>query len=184
MNDSAPGTARLFLGLSVPEKAKTAIRHAAKHYKEYINQPVAEESWHITLLFLGNVENHKQYVNRLIKPLSLSFVPTVSLTHVGRGFQRDQLWAYAAATPALSGLIAELEKRIKAMRMQYEGGDDHGEYTPHIRVATLLDVTRGIGLPDGAARSTFAPSEIYLYRSHQTEAGVHYTVEATIPLTT
>lgn len=175
-------TPRLFIGLPIPVKARESIENSMRNFKDYIEQPVPAENWHITLMFLGSVENPKQYFSRLEKPLLQSFVPTVSVTHIGRGIKRDQLWAYITPTPALLSLKEAIATRTKALRMQYEGGAEHDEFVPHIRIANLYDVTKGIGIPDGAAKASYTVHMAHVYQSHQTDTGTTYSIEASIPL--
>ena len=179
--DTPDTTARLFIGLAIPDKAKQAIYTALRHYSDYTERKVPEENWHMTLVFLGDIENHKQYISRLSKPIPQAFMPAISLTHLGRGLQRKQLWTYANPTPAVVGLKKSVEDRLKKLRMPYKKEAER-DFVPHIRVADMYDITSGIGIPDGVINETFTPKEAYLYQSQETPLGVRYTIEATIPL--
>lgn len=180
--DTPDTHARLFIGLPVPASAQEVIEGALENYRQYLEGTVPKQNWHLTLLFLGEVLNHKQYVSRLTKPLPQAFVPAVSLTHLGRGLKRDQLWAYATATGTLQTVRQTLIARAKAMRMPLPPRTEKDEFTPHITIARLLNVSRQLGLPDSVAATTFTAKEAYLYQSHADSRGVRYTVEGTIPL--
>jgi 2'-5' RNA ligase len=173
--------ARLFLAAPVPPTVRELLKGATKEYSNFVEKVVPEEKWHVTLLWLGGeVLNHSQYVSRLSKPLSQAYAPAITLTHVGRGLQRGQLWAYAHVTPMLTQLREALQHRLHSMRFPLPSQRD---YVPHIHVADLFDMSRGFGLADQATPITFPVREIYLYKSVLTPQGSQYQIESTISLT-
>lgn len=135
----------------------------------------------MTLLFLGEVKNHQQYLGRLQQPMRLAFVPTVSVTYVGRGKNRDQLWAYINPTSNLQTVRSELRERLRSMRFPLQ--PDNKPFVPHIRLASFYPMARSLGIADVPAPLTFTTSEAYLYKSVLEEGKPpKYTVETTIPL--
>lgn len=173
--------ARLFLATAVPPNVRTTLLTATNQYSNFVERIIPPENWHVTLVWLGDeVLNHSQYLSRLSKPLSQAYAPAVTLTHVGRGLQRGQLWAYAHVTPMLTQLRASLLHRLQSMRFPVP---PQQEYIPHIHVANLFDMSKGFGLADHATPLTFPIREIYLYKSTLSPQGSQYQVESTISLT-
>lgn len=181
--DLGPDTeARLFLAIPIPPSADPAIARALEHYPQYIESTIPRERWHLTLVWLGNVLNHAQYLSRLLKPLPQTFVPTISLTYVGRGLQRTQLWAYANPSPMLMAIRTSLLDRLKAMRFQLPPSY-RAAYVPHVHLADLFPMARGVGLADAPATTTFAVPAVHLYQSHRAGNSTRYSLEGTIELT-
>jgi len=173
---------RMFIGLPIPQQVVRAVSASFEQYPQFIEQAVPAEKWHLTLLFLGEVDNPRQYYSRLRQPMPQTFLPTVRLTHVGRGRQRDQLWAYAESSQVLLNIRRQVIKRMKKMRFPFASDPRYGEYLPHITVAKLLTNARGIGLADFPLLTSFAAQEIAVYRSVLTEHGSTYSIEEVIPL--
>lgn len=179
--DRPDTTVRLFLGFSIPEHIRAKLQEAARsHLGNYFGQFIPEQNWHITLFFFGEVRNHAQYLPRLKQPLPQAFVPTISLTHLGRGGQRDQLWAYVTLTPALLALRAAVNERLQKIHFPRPIGVQ--KFTPHIHVANFYPTVSGLGVADAPAPMVFAAQEVYLYKSTRTPQGSNYDVETTISL--
>lgn len=173
--------ARLFLGLSLPDKAKANLQESLRHFPNYIEKIIPPETWHLTLLFLGEVEHPQQYWSRLTKALPQTFIPTVSLMHVGRGIVRDQLWAYAHPSPGLQNLRQQLWDRLRSMRFPIPEKQQQ-EFVPHVRLATLYPMARGLGMADHAVATTFSVSAVHVYHSAPGNNGPHYTITGDVPL--
>lgn len=173
--------ARLFLGFSVPEQIRAKLREVARsRFGNYFGQFIPEENWHITLFFFGEVRNHAQYLPRLKQPLPQAFVPTISVTHLGRGAQRDQLWAYVNPTPALRALQEALDERLRKTHFPRPVGPR--KFIPHIHMANFYPTVSGLGVADAPAPAVYATHEVYVYKSTLTPNGSTYAFEATIPL--
>lgn len=173
--------ARLFLGFSVPEHIRAKLQEVARsHFGSYFGQFIPEQTWHITLFFFGEVRNHAQYIPRLKQPLPQAFVPTISLTHLGRGERRDQLWAYVMPTPPLLALRAAVDERLRKIHFPRPIGIR--KFTPHIHVANFYPTVSGLGVADAPAPAVFATQEVYLYKSTFTSQKSHYDIETTISL--
>lgn len=173
--------ARLFLGLGVPEGVRQRLAAAAQtHFQKYFAKLAPEENWHMTLFFFGNVRNHAQYLGRLQLPLPQAFVPTVSITHIGRGMKRDQLWAYVTPTAGFMALREALDERLR--KIHFPRPVAMGKYVPHIRLANFYPVVRSMGIADTPVPAAYSVQEAYLYKSELTPERARYDIEATIPL--
>ncbi len=173
---------RLFLAVPIPEAVVKVLERATHHYPQYIEKALPVENWHLTMVFLGEGENPAQYFGRLQKNLPQTFVPTVSLMHVGRGLQRSQLWAYAHPSTTLLNLRGQLVDRLKHMRFPLPHRDEPSDFVPHVHLADLFPMSRGIGMADYPVISSFAVKEVNLYRSRSTPQGVQYSIEGIINL--
>jgi len=178
----APARARLFLGISIPAPARATITATFSQFPHYIEKTIAEERWHLTLLFLGDVENPQQYLSRLLKPNPQAYVPTVSVMHVGRGLNRLQLWAYCHPSTSLLNLQTQFADRLRTMRFPFP--KNKATYVPHIHLANLYPMARGIGIADVACATRFAVTQVHLYESLPLGNSSTYTIRASIPLTT
>ena len=177
--DRPDTVARLFLGLPVPLLMRTKLAEAARqHFGTYFGALLPEENWHLTLFFFGDVKNHAQYLGRLQQPLPQAFVPTISLTHLGRGAQRHQLWAYVNPTPALLSLRENLSERLR--KIHFPLPIDSKKFIPHIHLANFYPTVSGLGLADVSLPAVYATQEAHLYQSTSTPQGSHYDAIATI----
>lgn len=172
---------RLFVAVPIPALIQKNLIAALNSFPQYIEQTIDQERWHLTLVFLGEVENPRQYWSRLTKALPQAFMPTISITHIGRGLQRDQLWAYAHPTAILFNLYRELGQRLRGMRFPLPR-QQYDDFVPHVHVANLYPMARGIGIADAAVTTTFSVRELLVYRSVPGAHGSQYATEAAIPL--
>lgn len=171
----------LFLGIPIPSNVVTQLTRGMQQYPQYIERAVPPERWHLTVVFLGEVENPRQYYSRLFKTLPQVFVPTVALMHLGRGLTRSQLWAFAHPSTGLLSLRQQLLERLKKMRVPLPQRGER-EFTPHIHVADLFAMSRGIGIADHPLSVSFAIPAVHIYRSTLDANGPTYTIEGTIEL--
>ncbi len=176
-------TERLFIGLPIPERVGELLSSTFALYPQYIETQVPRANWHLTLAKLGDVENPKQYYSRLLKPLPQSFVPTVQLTHVGRGRPtRQLLWAFAEPTSVLLGLREQIVKRLKKMRFQFPPGELKQEYIPHITLAHLFPQVGHVGIADAPTVTSFSVEAINVYRSRNLNQRSTYDIIDSISL--
>lgn len=172
---------RLFLGFSVPAAAAQKLQDIVHNqFSSYVEKPVPLDRHHVTLFFFGEVKNHAQYLGRLKQPLPQAFVPTMSITHIGRGAAREQLWAYLTPTPGLLALRDALDERLR--KIHFPRPVPPKKFIPHIHLADFLPVVRGMGIADVAAPMAYAVREAHLYSSVRTPEGPHYAIEASIAL--
>jgi 2'-5' RNA ligase len=114
--------------------------------------------------------------------LPQTFVPTVQLTHVGRGLQRSQLWAYADNSALLNNIRSQLLPRLAALRFPIPEKTKNDNFVPHIHVANLFNMAGGIGLADYPIPASFMIREIQIIRSEKSSGGTVHHVAGTIPL--
>ncbi len=185
-------SARLFIGLPIPDAAKHTIRQSMKSFRDHIERYTDEVDWHVTLVFLGEVDEYEPYITALIKPLPRTFVPTVSFTHLGYGRQHHQLWAYVHRTAALDALKQDIENRL--LTAGHSGWKQYqkSHFVPHVRVATLKrEESDGPRLPDVLSSRLFTATQAHVYRSWPREqvsaargaAASRYETVGTIALT-
>lgn len=157
--------ARMFIALPVPRAIVPAVEAAWQQYPQYIEQIIPPEKWHLTLAWLGEVENPRQYFSRLSKDMLQEFLPTVRINHVGRGRQRPQLWAYIDPAVALLTLREQLLRRLVKMRFPVPKETVREKLVPHIHIADLYGVAGGVGLADYPVAQSFAAREAHIILS-------------------
>ncbi len=175
------GRARLFLAIPLPSRIQTILQETLKHYTPYVERVTPQQNWHITLIFLGDVDNYQQLTGGLAQPLTQTFLPTISLTHVGVGCVPTQLWAYANPSPVLANLHAAVADRVHSLNLTIPEHTRKKGFVPHIKLARLSNKS-GIGIADYPLAKTFVAKDIHVYRSELSSAGAQYTVEGTISL--
>lgn len=174
---------RLFIAVPLPEHLTSIISDTFRHFPQHIEQAIPSAKWHVTIAWLGEPENPKQYYSRINKPLPQSFVPTVRFTHVGRGRpDRGQLWVYAEPSAVLAGIRQQVLARLKKMRFPLPAETSRTEFTPHVTVAKLFSQIGHIGIADQALVTSFSFDHLLLYRSRPEPGGSRYVVESVISL--
>jgi len=180
--DDAPDTQRVFIALPVPLSVTDAISQAFQQYPQYIERQVPVQKWHVTLTWLGELENPHQYLSRLTKSMMQDFLPTVRLTHVGRGKKRTQLWAYVDPSVSLLSIRTQLIDRLRSFRCPLPPNIRQQVYIPHIHIADLYSVAGGVGLADYPTPVSFAAREAQVIYSTPTPKGSVYEVAGEIRL--
>ena len=177
-------TARLFLAIPIPEQVTEALEGAMQHYPQYIEKVVPRERWHLTLLWLGEVENYAWYMRRLGGEMPQNFLPVITLTHVGRGLRREQLWAYAHETSVLKGVRTQIRQRVIKLRIPRIKTSKIAKesFVPHVRLANFHSSSRGIGLADYPVGVTFTVKQVVIYSSEPESQGVKYINQGVIDL--
>ncbi|MFH1354292.1 MAG: RNA 2',3'-cyclic phosphodiesterase [bacterium] len=177
-------TARLFLAIPIPEQITNALEQAMQHYPQYVEKMVPKENRHLTLLWLGEVKNYAWYLRRLSGKMPQHFLPAITLTHVGRGLRREQLWAYAHETNVLKNVRRQVRRRVIKLRIpkMQTSKMEKELFVPHVRLANLHPASRGIGLADYPVGVTFTAKQIVIYSSELKKEGAKYTSEGIISL--
>lgn len=207
--EAASAVSRLFVALPLPQEIRSALSALQSEWAEPFSlRWTRPETMHITLHFLGNVDN--ALIEPLAAALSTVTCPAFRLafTHVGtfgRG-DRTVLWAGCAPSKALDGLhdqvLAALATVLpdvcgdKARERSSTAGT--ARWTPHCTLArvrsmpqkgrsagrgheakALQELVRSLRLPDTLS---FAVSSLVLCRSVLSSAGAQHTPLFTRPL--
>lgn len=177
-------TARLFIAIPVPDHVTQELEQAMQYYPQYIEKLIPKSRWHLTLFFLGEVKNYPWYLGRLTKNLPQQFLPAVTITHVGRGLHRGQLWAYAHRANVLDNVRTQISQRVSKLRIpMLQGAKRKRErFIPHINLAKLHPASRGVGMADFPVVTTFTARQAVIYRSDLGPKGPNYTKEGIINL--
>lgn len=164
-----PKTATIFAAITIPNQAQLALQHQLKRFRAHADHLVPARRWHLTLAYVGKITT--QPVAKFAKDISLPFVPTVSITHIGLGKQKDQLWAYIHTTPLMQELRHCVIEHLATIGLttRYIGR----AYVPHIRIAGIK-ADAGASIADAAVPITFPVREVILFRSHHDRADAQY----------
>lgn len=183
-NTKTETATRLFIAVPIPKSAKEEMKRAMGSYTKLIAKAVPRKNWHLTFLFLGEVKYYQRYLRRMTEDLPRMFLPTISFTHIGRGYQRDQLWAYAQRTNVLEELHSTIRARLVKIRVPTSKPitKKNVEFVPHVRLANLLEVTRGMGLADRQINVTFIVKQVVIYKSEPSSTGAKYSTVGIIKL--
>lgn len=179
-------TTRVFIALSVPEQVKVTVSDKLRAIGSAIDQVIPPENWHLTIAWLGETTTIEQHVQRLSVNLPQTFLPTVRLTHLGRGRVKNQLWAYAENSMVLQNIHNEIVARVVALGLPLPDATRERPFIPHIRVADLVVPSiREVGVPDYPLTTSFSFFSLSVYLSrHNLTGGSQYKTIAQIPLTT
>lgn len=177
---------RAFLGIALPDHVRSAL--AVQQFLLPLPRKVAPESFHLTLVFLGEVsaqvleEAHEAFLALRAKPFSLA------LSGLGAfGGERPRAaWAGVRDNPALTAVQAKAEH----MARQAGCAVENRRFVPHVTLgrfpppglADALRLERAIA--EGSTFSTpdWEVTELTLWQSHLGPKGAHYEVLATYPL--
>jgi RNA 2',3'-cyclic 3'-phosphodiesterase len=154
-------------------------------------RPVAPESLHITLAFLGWLAEKE--IPRLAEIVEASQAPAPSIElgnpvpRPGRGWAR--LFALPAESPGAVALQADLQKRLVEARLYRP---EKRPFWPHVTVARVRREERGSKRPARVSRlpkvlpkallRPFGGVRITLYRSELQPQGAQYTPLAQVEL--
>jgi 2'-5' RNA ligase len=184
--------AKLFVALDLPDAIREGI--AAWGREELTDpalRPVAPESLHITLAFLG--WRPEKQIPRLAEVVAASVAPAPSI-ELGQPVQRPErgrarLFALSVESPATLALQAGLEERLVAADL-FE--PEKRPFWPHVTVARVRREERGSKRPAPVARppgrlpqALSRPAicrRLTLYRSEIQPRGAHYAPLAQVEL--
>jgi 2'-5' RNA ligase len=176
---------RMFIALPVPEGAVSKLEKAVGEFGMYLESNVPIERWHMTMFFMGEVQNPKQFYKRLPDVIPLPFLPTLHITYVGRGEKRDQLWAIAEKSQSLKDLRMEIIRKLRKLRFPMTDAQRKNKdpFVPHVRLAKFNDVAMRMGLADSAINSSFAIKSANVYISRLGPDGPKYYCVKSMSLT-
>lgn len=178
---------RLFLAIPLTDEARHAIAHHLKSHLEHPvpGRPVRPELWHLTLRFLGEVD--EVGCDRIVREVdSAERGPAFTLRWGGPGaFPRPQratvLWLGAEEGEAEAGrLAAVVEEAVEAAGFPPEDRPFRCHLTlsrirPDQDVTPVLDAVPPLGL-------VMPVDRVVLYRSHLGRGGPRYEEIETFPL--
>lgn len=171
---------RIFIGASIPSQVAQYLKNNLEGYTKFTKKMIPEENWHITFLFIGPVEDEQKLTKTVDKTMSQAFLPTISLTHIGRGLQKQQLWAYAKPTSLLTNIRKELTASVNTLT---NISSRHNDFVPHIKLANLRPSPYDKLLADKPLSAVWQIKELCVYRSELSAVGANYTIIEKIKLT-
>ena len=175
-------TARIFIGLGVPANVREQIRGHLRDYTRFTKKLVPEENWHVTMAFIGELSGYKRCLKPLSEIMPQSFIPTLSLTHIGRGLQEEQLWAFAKTTTLLSELQKQLMDRLDSLNIGGEKKSGDLSFAPHINLGDLRLGSSNNLLADLPMPVVWRVEKLTIYRSELLHRGANYSVMGHIGL--
>jgi RNA 2',3'-cyclic 3'-phosphodiesterase len=184
--------ARLFVALDLPERVRAEIAEwGREELGDPALRPVAPESLHITLTFLGYLAEKE--ISRLAEIVEAGGgrAPSIELgdpvPRPERG--RPRLFALPAESPGTIAVQAGLEEKLVAARLYKP---ERRPFWPHVTVARVRREERGskrpalVSRPPGPLpKSLLQPFDgvrIVLYRSQIQPQGAQYTPLAQVEL--
>ncbi|MBR2942944.1 MAG: RNA 2',3'-cyclic phosphodiesterase [Clostridia bacterium] len=162
---------RLFYGLSLPDAARAATARASRIAQETIPGRYAPpENYHITLAFLGEVDESRLHEARAVLARCVSAFPAPQISiggfsHFGKE-SNGILILNVQSCPSLFPLNAALRKALSAAGLP----SDPGPFSPHVTLARHADVSAGY--PEAPQPVTFTASCAHLFLSARDEDGV------------
>ena len=175
---------RLFTGLEIPADIAFALslKRGGLHGAHWIDA----ENYHITLRFIGDVDNATAAdVEASLERLANSLPFTVRLTHLGGfgGNKPHALYAGIELNDTLARLQAAHERLLQRIGLAPEGR----KYTPHVTLARLRgtapeEVARYLAMAGRFEPMEFPARRFVLYSSRDSVGGGPYVVEQSYPL--
>jgi 2'-5' RNA ligase len=186
--------ARLFVALDLPDSVRAGIvEWGRRALADAALRPVAPESLHVTLAFLGWLPEKE--IPRLEEIVAASRGPAPSV-ELGEPVPRPErgrprLFALPAFSPGMVALQAGVQERLVAARL-YE--PEKRPFWPHVTVARVRREERGSKRPALVSKlpgalpkdllQPFCGIRLTLYRSELQPRGARYTPLAQVELPT
>ncbi len=169
------------MGIPISRRPKSLLDKATLPYSEQIKKIVPRRQWHITLLFLGQVRGYREYIDKIAQDMPQPYAPVITLTHVGQGLNRKQLWTYVHKTNILDRIRVQMERRVRQRGIELNYGKGKPKrFTPHITLAGLRPGYYQKGLADMPLLTSFTAKRAIIYRSELRADGSVYFKEASI----
>ena len=180
---------RLFVAVRPPDDVLAAVSEVSERAKRSIVGPrwTTPDQWHVTLRFLGNVEEERvDDVRRALERLSA--VPPFPLRLGGGGAfptvtRARVVWlGVTGGSEALSGLAAGANRALVPLGFLPE----ERAYHPHLTLARLRqpgDVRPAVdAVGDEAVGRAFTVDEVVLYESRTRRTGAEYEPVGSVAL--
>lgn len=174
---------RTFIGLSLPEKIRDSIARIC--YGIEGARWVPEENFHVTLVFLGELDSTEfDSLREICTNVSAGSFP----------LKADGLGWFGFKKPAILYIACDPDPRLLNLQKTLESGCKRAgfsvekrEYKPHITIArfrdsaqrsvmTYLEEFRDFTLP------VFEPGEFHIYSSRSGTDGPIYRIEESFPI--
>ena len=169
---------RLFLAIDLPERAKDDIISVQKQLKTFVKAKYVEkENLHITLKFLGDVENMKS-----LDPLNdVRFQPfKASLSNIGAFPNPNYIKVIWVGIKQGSDRIIQLHDEIES-KIPFEKDKDYHPHVTLARVKSRVDERAKKTINSIFLNDEFEISKFVLYKSTLTPAGPVYEQVASFP---
>ncbi|WP_438865234.1 RNA 2',3'-cyclic phosphodiesterase [Neptunicella sp.] len=161
---------RCFLGLEPDSQTKLAIEDWRERNFASLQGPVPMTNFHLTLLFLGQLEQHQ--INQLYQNIQqLQDLPgfTVTLNQIGYWPKPKALWLGAEQTPAQLDLLVDTLTRIVH---QCHIDLQKRPYIPHLTLFRKCSQNPPAALIEPAFTCHF--DQFHLFESVSSRHGVSY----------
>lgn len=167
---------RLFIGINLPSELKDTLSIYRNTYDK--GQPVAQNNYHITLVYLGETsDTKKEVVNRALKSLTPRLSPftlTLSSLNTFKKGTTHIVYVEVIKTDALDRVQTAVQSLMTSLHFSL----DTRPYTPHITLARKVkDLPHKVRV-----NATVNVHEITLFLSHRVDGELTYTPMATYPL--
>lgn len=159
---------RLFLAVDIPEKLREELTPVVYGLQKHGLKAVKPENLHITLKFLGEVEDHQSIERRLKE---LEYRPFSARSTYISCFGYRTLWL-GLESPKMAGLAQEIDKLLP------EFESSHDRFRPHLTLARGKDERTKAVFHRWLRRSFSAEWSIdsfVLYSSELTPEGAKYS---------
>jgi 2'-5' RNA ligase len=175
---------RLFTGLEVPYDVQLAL--SLKRGGLVGARWIDPENYHITLRFIGDVDNHvADEVSYELDRLSFSESFRIRLSHLGTfgGDKPRALYAGVENNLVLQRLQAAQERVLQRLGLEPDGR----KFVPHVSLARLkgssaADLAQFMAFAGRFEPIEFAVERFVLYSSRDSVGGGPYRIEETYPL--
>ncbi|MBL9096429.1 MAG: RNA 2',3'-cyclic phosphodiesterase [Alphaproteobacteria bacterium] len=174
---------RLFTAIEIPETLRTRLTFLQSGVPGARWTPV--ENLHLTLRFIGEVDEPTAVDIDAALSVLREDAFQLTLRGVGEFGGRDPhaIWAGVAANPALTHLVAKIERALQRIGLPAETR----KYAPHVTLARLRDTPVAKVLEFLSTHGLFdsGPFDVRsfgLYSSFQTPRGSLYREERRYPL--
>jgi 2'-5' RNA ligase len=182
VSTQSAGMPRLFVAAEVPDEIKILLNEKLRQYTTYIKRLVNQNNWPMTFLYIGRVNDFESHQEVLGRDLSQAFLPTITLTHLGRGCQPDQLWVYAKPTALLQTIKQQLLQRVEGQIPNVSQTNQPEMFVPHIKLADLRDRSISKFVADSPLLVTWPVKKLFLFNSTVYLGETKYDIKGTIDL--
>lgn len=172
---------RLFVGIPVPQSE--VYRELAGQLEALGARPVPDGTWHMTLRFLGDMDDAQPVRDALAGALEGEQSLPAVVAGVG-AFQSPRKARIVWAAVQAEGVEA-LAKKVEDATQELGQPPDRRDFVPHVTLARLKrpkDLRSFCGVHESTRFAQGVLDEVVLYRSVLTPAGPRYERAAVFPL--